>query len=86
MNPHVPKFVYVRLGSWCMGESKTTFLTCCRWRMVYIIGIDVEATVTGPGVLDCDYTVKHRTPDQPTPDHKTFGPTNSRNFAKIYMQ
>jgi hypothetical protein len=31
-------------------------------------------------------TVKHQTPDHVTPDHKTFGPTNSRIFAKIYIQ
>jgi hypothetical protein len=30
--------------------------------------------------------VKHRTPDQPTPDHKMFGPTISRIFAKSYKQ
>jgi hypothetical protein len=31
-------------------------------------------------------TSKHRFPEKPTPDHKTFGPTNSRIFAKIYIQ
>jgi hypothetical protein len=27
-------------------------------------------------------TVKHRTPDQPTPDHKTFGPRNAPGFLQ----
>ena len=31
-------------------------------------------------------TVKHRTPDQSTPDHNMFGPTDSRIFAKSYIQ